>query len=117
VHASEEEISEDLIATIPDVADTTPVDLEILPDNVPTMGPSELAGLLGEVRRHFEATFAAELDQVEASLSTALADMGAQLLARDTEIETARQELEALREAHDAAERKLLALKAALADP
>lgn len=116
---AEEEISDELIATIPEV-EGSPMPLEVVADeDAPSpelVSPSSFASTLAEVRRHFEETFQQELSLVESSMSAALAGLAETLQQREMEIAAANQELAALREAHEASERKLQALKAALSD-
>lgn len=115
---AEEEIPEDLIATIPDVGGQ-PIPLEVVTDDPPPseiVTPSAFAATLADVRRHFEETMQQELSLVESQMGAALAGLAEALQQREIEILAARQELDQLRAANEVSERKLQALKAALSD-
>lgn len=121
----DDEISDELIATIPEVGGA-PLPLALVAEEAQAEGaappateffsPSAFAATLAEVRRHFEETFQAELAMVESSMGAALTGLSEALQQREAEVAAVQQELAALREAHEASERKLQALKAALAD-
>lgn len=127
----QEEISEDLLASIPIVGkggeeESATVFVPVADDEVIAMPPSpaapaaagapaeESAGALGvaaQLRYQMAEALARELDRAEQSVATALADFEGRIASLEEQLAKTRAEAEEARKGREHAERKLKAFK------
>ena len=122
---AEDEIPVDLIASLPEIEtgrpqEAAPAAEDWRPIPLPPSGaavtvdkhpPTDVAGLVADMRRQMEQAFNRELDKIEDSFTTTLRQMEGQLNHANTELAELRREKEALQRMKIEYERKAEALR------